>query len=127
MKKQALLILVVAGLTGCYDNNNKHQDHITPTRDSVNDNTIDTDGLIEPPIFIVRPDNTYVDLTTGRKVKIRVDSISALITDKETGKVVDFIIDPSSKDTFDRKGRRVNNALKKGQNNSWSIDESKIR
>jgi len=56
-----------------------------------------------------------------------VDSISRDIIDEGTGKAVMFFIDPSTNDTFDRKGRRVNNALIKGNDNSWNVDESKIR
>ncbi len=119
--------IIITALAGCYDNNNNSEPRITRTADSVNDNTIDSNGLIEPPTFIVRPDNTYVDLTTGRKVNIRVDSISRDIIDEGTGEVVTFFIDPSTKDTFDRKGRRVNNALMKGNDNSWNVDESKIK
>ncbi|MEJ7831086.1 MAG: hypothetical protein WKF91_22965 [Segetibacter sp.] len=131
MKNKVLIgigaIIIIAGLSACYDNNNNAEPHITRTTDSVNDNTIDSTGLIEPPTFIIRPDNTYVDLTTGRKIKIVADSVSRDIIDEGTGEAVMFFIDPSTNDTFDRKGRRVNNALIKGNDNSWNVDESKIR
>ncbi len=118
--------IIIAAWAGCYDNNNAER-HVSRTTDSVNDNTIDKKGSIEPPTFIIRPDNTYVDLTNNKKVKVRVDSSSRDILDEATNKPVMFFIDPSTNDTFDRKGRRVNNALKKGSNNSWMIDESKMK
>lgn len=130
MKNKAftgIAVIIIAGFSSCYDNNNIPEPHITRTIDSVNDYTIDSPGLIEPPTFIIRPDNTYVDLTTGRKIKIAVDSASRNIIDEGTGRAVLFFIDPSTKDTFDTKGRRVNNALIKGNDNSWNVDEQKIK
>lgn len=117
-------VVIVAALTAAYYNsNNNREPPIAVTTDTV---TIDSNILIDPPAFVIRPDNTYVDLATGRKVKVRVDSISRDIIDEATNQPVLFFIDPSANDTFDRKGRKVNNALIRANDSSWTVDESKL-
>ncbi len=118
--------LIIIGMPSCYDNNNNTEPYVTKTLDSVNDFTIDSSSLIEPPTFVMRPDNTYVDLVTGRKVKVRVDTVSHSIIDVVTRQPVSFFIDPATKDTFDVKGRRVNNALIRGNHNSWTVNENNL-
>jgi len=117
------VLIMMAGLNSCIHNNNGEK--LIAPGDSINDKTIDKISVIEPPTFINRPDNTVVDLTTGRKAKVRIDSVSRDIVDEVTGKPLQFFVDPSNNDTFDTKGNKVNNALIKGRNNSWMIDKNK--
>ncbi len=113
-----IAVIIIAALAACYENNNNPKPYITRT---------DSNSLTDPPPINIRSDNTYVDLTTGIQVKVRVDSISRDIIDETTNQPVMFFIDPSTSDTFDRKGRRVNNALIRGNDNSWTVDESKLK
>ncbi len=127
--KNKLITGIIATIifTACRDNNNTFKRQIALTTDSVSHNTVDSNILIEPSAFVIRADNTYVDLETGRKVKLRVDSISRDIIDDATNQLVPFFIDPSTNDTFDTKGRKVNNALIRANDSSWMIDETKLK
>lgn len=119
--------IIITAFAGCNYANNNPEPHIPLTADSVNINAIDSNSLIVPSTVILRPDNTYVDLITGIKVKVTIDSISRDIINEVTGQPVIFLVDPLRNDTFDRKGRRVNNALIRENDSLWKIDESKVK
>ena len=85
------VLIMMAALSSCIHSNNGEK--LMGPGDSINDKTIDKISVIEPPTFINRPDNTVADLTTGRKVKVRIDSVSRDIVDEATGKPLQFFID----------------------------------
>lgn len=72
----------------------------------------------------LNPSASYVDLRSGKKVKLRVDTVTKYIVNEVTNQPVMYYIDPSTNDTFDRQGRVVNRALIKGSNGDYTVDES---
>lgn len=72
------------------------------------------------------PAASYVDLRTGKQVKLRVDTVTKYVVEESSNQPIMYYINPSTNDTFDRSGRVVNNALRKGENGDYSIDESRI-
>ena len=72
------------------------------------------------------PAASYVDLKSGKSVKLRRDTTSRYIVDETSSSPVSFYVNPSTNDTFDRSGRVVNNALV-NSNGDWTVDESRIK
>jgi hypothetical protein len=93
--------------------------------DSANNFKLDS-SIVDAPPFIIRPDNTYVDIAIRKQVRVILDTATGYIIDVSTSRPVNLIVDPSTKDTFDYKGRNVNNKLIKTGDNAWTIDESKM-
>jgi hypothetical protein len=69
---------------------------------------------------------SYVDLKTGKPVKLRVDTVTHYIVEEVTNQPVMYFINPATNDTFDRSGRIVNRALIRSSNGDYTIDESRI-
>lgn len=72
------------------------------------------------------PSVSYVNLKTGKPVKLRVDTVTHYIIDEETSEPVTYYINPSTNDTFDQRGRLVNRALIRSSTGDYTIDESRI-
>lgn len=72
------------------------------------------------------PSASYVDLKTGKPVKLRVDTVTKYIVEEATNEPVMYYVNPATKDTFDRTGRLVNLALVRSESGDYSIDETKI-
>lgn len=72
------------------------------------------------------PSASYVDLKTGKPVKLRVDTVTKYIVDEVTNQPVMYYINPATKDTFDQNGRLVSRALIRSSNGDYSVDESRL-
>jgi len=72
------------------------------------------------------PSASYVDLKSGKTVKLRRDTASKYIVDETTSSPVSYYVNTATSDTFDRSGRVVNNALSNA-NGEWTVDESRIK
>lgn len=72
------------------------------------------------------PSASYVDLTTGKPVKLRVDTVTKYIVNEVTNQPIMYYVNPATNDTFDRSGRLVNRALIRSSNGDYSVDESRI-
>ncbi len=77
--------------------------------------------------YRIKRDNTYVDLNTGKKLALSMDSVNNVIIDNATSFPVPFFIDLETKDTIDQHGRIVNNAILPGENGLWKLDEGKLK
>ncbi|MDB5250449.1 MAG: hypothetical protein JWQ40_4843 [Segetibacter sp.] len=72
------------------------------------------------------PSASYVDLKTGKSVKLRVDTVTRYIVDESTNEPVTYYVNPATRDTFDRSGRLVNLALVRSSSGDYSVDETRI-
>lgn len=108
-------VLSVLGFMACNSNNDS-----TTTTDSASTTT-------ETATTNEASGRSYVNLSTGSSVKIKKDSVSGYAVNEETNEPVSYYIDISTNDTFDRSGRIVNNALIKGADGSYTVDESRVK
>src|SRR4051812_44750070 len=69
----------------------------------------------------LNPSSSYVDLTSGKKVRLRVDTVTKYIVNEVTNQPISYYIDPSTNDTFDRQGRIVNMALRRSTSGGYSV------
>jgi hypothetical protein len=72
------------------------------------------------------PSASYVDLKTGKSVKLRVDTVTKYVINEVTSEPVMFYINPATNDTFDQRGRLVNGALVKNTSGNYTVDESRL-
>jgi hypothetical protein len=72
------------------------------------------------------PAASYVDLKTGKSLKLRVDTATKYVVDASSNEPVMYYIDPATNDTFDRRGRLVSRALIRGTNGDYTVVESRI-
>jgi hypothetical protein len=75
----------------------------------------------------INPDVSYVDLKSGKQVKLRVDTVTHYVVNVETSQPVDYYIDPSSSDTFDMSGVNVSNALIRSSGGVYTTDVSRLK
>jgi len=75
----------------------------------------------------INPDANYVDLKTGKSVKLRVDTVNHYVVEASSSQPIYFYIDPSTNDTFDRSGTLVNNALVRGADGEYTVDQSRLK
>ena len=130
MKAKLFSILASASIVTAMSCNNGEQTAVT--KDSTSTTTTEgatlttTEQLPSSTIRTVQlnPNTSYVDLTTGKSVQLRVDTVTKYIINEVTKQPVMFYIDPSTRDTFDRQGRLVNRALRRGTSGDYTIDES---
>ncbi len=77
-------------------------------------------------VYRIKRDHTYVDLNTGKKLELEMDTISQRVIDKTTRYPVPFFIDLTLNDTLDQNGRLINSAIRRVANGSWYIDEDTL-
>lgn len=70
---------------------------------------------------------SYVDLYSGSAVEVRKDTATGHYINIQTNEPLEYYVDPSTADTFDIAGRIVNNAIAKGPDGKYILDESKIK
>ncbi|GEO12243.1 hypothetical protein [Segetibacter aerophilus] len=72
------------------------------------------------------PSVSYVDLKTGKPVKLRVDTVTRYIVNEVSNEPVTYYINPATSDTFDARGRLVNRALVRSSDGDYTIDETRL-
>ncbi len=122
----AFAAMALLGFVACNDADEKTETTVDSSTSSTVTETSGTmtnmEGVVDP-----NPNTSYVDLSSGTTIKVRRDTITRYIINEETTSPVMYYFDPATNDTFDRSGRVVNNALLKGPDGSWTIDESRIK
>lgn len=138
MKKVSGFVLAVFGIGLVSSCNNAEttttQTDNTVVADSTNQaamqtTTTTTTTTSQPVAANVRtiklnPSASYVDLSSGKKVRLRVDTVTKYIVNEVTNQPIMYYIDPTTNDTFDRQGRIVNRALRRGSSGDYTVDES---
>jgi hypothetical protein len=132
MKKQFLLLGTAAifAFAACNDNGtstttNKDTTVATAPGDSSVTTTTTTTTRTAYPISNFEH-RTFYSVKTHKPVKLRMDTVLHYYVDVSTNQQPDYYYyDPSTKDTFDYWGRRLNNALILN-NGDYTIDESRL-
>jgi len=101
MTKVIIIAILLAALYSCA---NGDSDNVSPASEML---------LKQRTVYEIKPDNTYVELNTGRKVKLQYDTISNRVTEQITNREIDYFVDQVSIDTVDAEGFVVNNRMRK--------------
>lgn len=120
MKSNLMYLAAAIAVTVSACNNAGDSSTVT-TMDSSSSATIVTDnpnGSIELP--------TYMDVISNKPVTVMQDTVSRQYVDMDTHQPLTYYYNPITHDTFDARGRIVNNALVL-TNGDYTIDESKIK
>jgi hypothetical protein len=124
MKKQFFLLGAAAifGFAAC---NDSATDSTTTTDSSATTNTMTTTtGPTRGTEIANFSTRTFMDVKTNKPVKLRWDTERYYYVD-ESGSQPYYYYDPSTKDTFDYWGRRLNDYLIY-ENNDYRVDESRM-
>jgi hypothetical protein len=120
-------LLVLLGMTACNSGSTTTTtDSTTVAVDTSQQSSSSTVSGSSNTAVHFDPSASYVDLKTGKPVKLRVDTVTHYIVEEVTNQPVMFYINPATNDTFDRTGRIVNRALTRGSNGDYTVDESRI-
>lgn len=114
-----LAALAVFSFTACTDND-KDSEELSTTSTTTESHTAMESGYD----INVNPETEYIDLNTGKPVKLRVDTVTHYIVFAETNEPVTFFVDPTVQDTFDVKGQNVSDVLVRTET-GYSVDENK--
>ena len=115
-----LLMLLPCTFISCHSNNDNKTNSDTAAVQMESKLKINS-------MYRIKRDATYVDLNTGKKLALRMDSVNNVIIDNATSFPVPFFIDLETHDTIDQHGRIVNNAILPGKNGLWKLDEGKLK
>ena len=115
-----LLMLLPCTFISCHSNNDNKTNSDTAAAQMESKLKINS-------MYRIKRDATYVDLNTGKKLALRMDSVNNVIIDNATSFPVPFFIDLETNDTIDQHGRIVNNAILPGKNGLWKLDEGKLK
>src|SRR5215212_2485958 len=125
MKKQFFLLGAAAifGFAACNDSGTDS----TATTDSTTNATATTSTAMGPtrgtPIANFES-RTFMDVKSNKPIKLHWDTVHYYYVD-DSGSQPYYYYDPSTKDTFDYWGRRLNDYLIY-ENNDYRVDESRI-
>lgn len=120
--KKTLFFLITAtaiSLTACNESSNTESD-TTDSTSTVADNSEAT------PMGASNYVSPYLDLKTNQTVNIGRDSVKNVYVNSETNDPLTYYYDPIAHDTFDSRGRLVNNALILTDGN-YTTDEVKVK
>ncbi len=70
---------------------------------------------------------SYVDLYTGTPIEVERDAASGNYLNRVSHETVQFYVNTSTSDTFDMKGRVVNNALLRADDGKFTVNEAKVK
>jgi hypothetical protein len=121
MKKQFFLLGAAAlmGVAACNDSNTNNAT-TTDSTVSTTQTNVERKG-VEIANFAGR---TFIDLKTNKPVKLHWDTVHYYYVD-DAGTTPYYYYDPSTKDTFDYWGRRLNSYLTYS-NGDYIVDESRL-
>lgn len=116
--------LAIMGFAAC--NNEKTEE--TTMSDTVNAGGVsDVSGSRVSMRQAPDPNGSYVDLKTGKPVKLKRDDNYGYVVNLETNEPVEFYVDMNLQDTFYGKtGDVVNNALTRDNAGIYELDDSKV-
>jgi PBP1b-binding outer membrane lipoprotein LpoB len=77
--------------------------------------------LKQRSVYEIKPDNTYVELNSGKAVKLQYNEANGRVTEQITNREIDFFVDETTQDTVDATGQVVNNTLRKTKDGSYEV------
>ena len=128
MKKQLIILsgAIVLALGACNDSTTTTTPATAPGDTTIQKTTTTTTTTTTVHPIANFEHRTFMSVKTGKPVKLRVDTIHHYYVEMETNQQPDYYyFDPVAHDTFDYRGRLLNNALI-FNNGNYSIDESRI-
>ena len=126
MKKQLIILsgAIVLALGACNDSTTTTTPATAPGDTTIQKTTTTTTTTTTVHPIANFEHRTFMSVKTGKPVKLRVDTIHHYYVEMETNQQPDYYyFDPVAHDTFDYRGRLLNNALI-FNNGNYSIDES---
>lgn len=108
MYKVSSVAIVASLLIGCANGNS---DNVSQERQPAIEQ--EAVNLKERSAYEIKPDNTYVELITGKRVKLQYDDATGRITEQVSNREIDYFIDEATHDTVDANGQVMNNRLVK--------------
>ncbi|WP_207496048.1 hypothetical protein [Aridibaculum aurantiacum] len=134
MKKQFMVLAFAASLSFVACNESTTE---TSTEDSTANNTTNTGATTSGTDqnqsgrsinSSFDESGSYMDLRTNKPVRITRNTQSQTLMNSETNEPLSyFFYNPSTRDTFDMYGYRVNNYLIRGNDNTYTLDEERWR
>ncbi len=121
MKKQWISLMAVIAILGSVACSNDR------TNEDATSNT--TTGSTDGTEVAETRTASYVDLNSGKEVEMEVNTRTRVASPKlpESGTVT-YYVDPASKDTVEAStGRIVSGAMVKGEDGTWTVDETKVK
>ncbi len=70
--------------------------------------------------------NMYKDIRSGSPLSLRVDDVTGMVVNKETGRPVDFFVNSTTGDTVAAQGGYIVNNFLMLQDSTYKIDESRV-
>lgn len=127
--KMILALAVLTTLGACSTETTTTQTGSTDTGMNPNTpmqtTTTTTTTTRTPVMFTPRENVEYVNLKTGKKVRVRVDTVHHYIVDVASNQPVDWLMEPGTTDTvYGRSMRVANHAIRYNSANDWMYDES---
>ena len=131
MKKQLFILgsAIIFGFAACNDTSTTTPAPVTSPGDTTIQKTTTTTTTSTTTVHPIAnfEHRTFMNVKTGKPVKLRVDTIHHYYVDEVSNQQPDYYyFDPVAHDTFDYRGRLLNNALI-FNNGMYSIDESKVQ
>ena len=122
-------IFSIVTIVSCSNNPNEVQQTDTTTIVPSTTTTTESNSSVTStrrPVLNIKSNTDYIDLKSGKKIRLRVDTITQFIVNEITKEPIVFYIDPSTNDTFDVRGRLVSKALIRSTEGGYTINESML-
>ncbi len=122
-------IFTVVSFVACSNNANETQQSDTTTIVPTTTTTTESNASVTTttaPVVKLKANADYIDLKTGKKIRLRVDTVTQFVLNEVTKEPIVFYIDPATNDTFDARGRLVNKALIRNTDGDYTINESML-
>ena len=70
--------------------------------------------------------NMYKDIRTGTPLSLRVDTVTGLVVNRETGRPVDFFVNAETGDTISAQGGYIVNNFLMLKDSSYTLDNTRV-
>lgn len=122
--KPLIFLSVIMMLISCTNNAHDEKQKQANSEEKI---TTDADELRREvrtrSAYAIIPDNTYVELNTGKRIKLIYDSSSGKIMEQGTFRQIDLFIDEATNDTVDFMGSIMNYKIKKKKDGTYVAEE----
>ena len=70
--------------------------------------------------------NMYKDIRTGTPLSLRVDTVTGLVVNRETGRPVDFFVNAETGDTISAQGGYIVNNFLSLKDSTYTLDNTRV-
>ncbi len=125
MKKNLFPMMAITALVGMAACNNGAETTTTDTTTTSESSTMGTTESNASTTVSFDENASYVDLESGKPVKLRKDATSGYVTKQDDNTPIMWYYNPATNDTFNREGMVVNNYLMRSPSGTYTLDEDK--